>query len=50
MSEINDNFNKVCENYPEVKQIENVSLENIKDEIAPILEKFKHIYAALDYK
>lgn len=50
MTEISNNFDNIIKNYPNTNTINKVDLTSIKDEIAPILEKFKHIYAALDYK
>ncbi len=50
MTQISNNFDKCIENYPKTKEINKVDLTDIKDEIAPILEKFKHIYSSLDFK
>ena len=50
INEINKNFNQVISSYPTTKKIVPFDFSTIKDEIAPIVEKFKHIYSALDYK
>ena len=47
--ELNNNFDEIIKNYPKTKKIEQINLQEIKDEILPILEKFKHIKPALDY-
>jgi hypothetical protein len=50
ISQINNNFENIIKQYPQTKEIKQVSLKSVADEIRPIMDKFKHIYAALDYK
>lgn len=50
MDQLIHNFNEVCENYPEIKQIEKFDISEIKDKIEKTLEKFVAIQPALEYK